>query len=112
MSHPKPYSERQWSRAVSVAASSHYPLQRRCLGREPLPQPRCTDCRLSCSALRARSCGEAALQGEQSAAVLIDDDCLGVLVAHFLVKPFHDSLQTLGLEALTVGVSLGNENAG
>ena len=21
--------------------------------------------------------------------MLIDDDCLGVLVAHFLVKPFH-----------------------
>lgn len=44
--------------------------------------------------------------------MLIDDDCLGVLVAHFLVKPFHESPQTLGLEALMVGVSLGNENTG
>lgn len=42
----------------------------------------------------------------------IDNDCLGVFVAHFLVKPFHETPQILGLEALTVSVSLGNENAG
>lgn len=44
--------------------------------------------------------------------MLIDDDCLGVLVAHFLVKPFHKHATDLGLESFTVSVSLGNENAG
>lgn len=41
--------------------------------------------------------GGATLQGERSPAMLIDDDSL-----------FRRALQTLALESLTVGVSLGN----
>lgn len=69
-----------------------YPLQWKNLGRAPPPPPRLSlDAQTAASAAHLSvpwSCGEAALQGEQSPAMLIDNDCLRVLVAHFFVKRF------------------------
>lgn len=56
-----------------------------------------TDFGLSRSGHRAPSPGEAALQGERSPAMLIDDDYLAVLLAHFLVKPFPESSTDPGI---------------
>ena len=41
--------------------------------------------------------GRLAGQAIGSPASLIDDDCLRVLVAHFLVKPFHESCTDPGI---------------